>query len=125
MTKSELFKAAHKLAKAYKAVAKTGDYIVYFSVALKKLTEAAKARSNETIFKAVNKQVRNAGLECFITYTKKINATHGLREFKKAWMLEKAAKELNKGEFFGQTFVNKSGMICAWVREIRYEQEAY
>ncbi len=58
MTKSELFKAAHKLAKAYQ-LKMGGDYAVYLSVALKNLNGAIKEGfQDEMLFKAMNFKIK-------------------------------------------------------------------
>lgn len=125
MTKSELFKAAHKLAKAYKAQSNnSGDYIAYLSLALKNISAALINQTKERIFKRVNKTISNANLNCFITYTEKGHATHGQRTFSAMYELEKARKQLKDGQFFGKAFrVGKE--IKAWVRSVTYSQVAY
>lgn len=125
MTKSELFKAAHKLAKAYQ-VKFGGDYVVYLSVSLKKIITAAKTRaSKEVLFSAINKVISKVSSDLpVITRTVKQSFTHGLKEFKAAYELEKAKKTLEAGQFFGKAF-KQNGLVCAWVRSEKMVQEAY
>lgn len=127
MTKSELFKAAHKLAKAFKAISGGyGDYIVYLQRALKSIIAASKASNakDSIIFKMINNTVRTAELCCFITHSVKKHATHGQKVFDSMYKLEKARKELKIGQFFGQ--VSKSnGQVKAWVKSATTEQVAY
>ena len=60
MTKSQFFKAAHKLAKAYQA-SMGGDYVVYLSLALKNMVAASKVYSDEKVFAAMNKAIKKHG----------------------------------------------------------------
>ncbi len=123
MTNAELFKAAHKMAKINKATF-GGDYVVYFSHALKQITIAIKSLSKESLFKAMNIVIRNRGGDDLITGPKKVQRTHGLKEFSHAYKLEKARRDLEKGQAFGKEFT-QNGMICAWVKSTKIEQIAY
>ncbi len=125
MTKSEMFKAAHKLAKAYK-VQMGGDYVIYLSFSLKALTKGIKAGLKDAdIFGRINARIRKASRELkLITRQVKNNMTHGLKEFTATYKLEAAKKQLEKGHFFGEVFT-KNKMICAWERSITFTQEAY
>ena len=78
-----MFKAAHKLAKAYK-MQMTGDYSVYLSLALKNLNKAIKAGFNDTdLFKAMNAKIAKISNELkLITHSVKKSLTHGVKEFK-------------------------------------------
>lgn len=125
MTKSEMFKAAHKLAAAYKLDG-NGDYIVCLSVALININKSVKAGyADEAIFKALNKRITKASDSLpLITKSVKIDATHGMMEFDATYQLEKARKNLETGKFFGKVF-SKGKRVCAWVRSTRIEQQAY
>lgn len=126
MTKSEMFKAAHKLAKAYKAQVNTGDYSVYLSLALKNLNAAVKKGfADEAIFKAMNGKIAKVSDKlALITKQVKQSLTHGLKSFASQYELKAAKSELEEGQFFGKAF-NKNGMINAWVRSVVIVNEAY
>ena len=125
MTKSEMFKAAHKLAKAYK-VQVGGDYMVCLSCSLKAVIKASKQGFKDAdMFKAINAKISKVSKElALITHEVKNNLTHGLKEFAATYKLEAAKKQLDKGHFFGEVFT-KNGMVCAWERSITFTQEAY
>ncbi len=125
MTKSELFKAAHKLAKAYQ-VKMGGDYAVYLSVALKNLNKGIKAGFKDAdLFKAMNAKIAAVSSKlALITRKVKQNLTHGRKEFDAEYKLETAKAKLEKGHFFGKTFTS-NGMVCAWERSVKFVEEAY
>lgn len=125
MTKSEIFKAAHKLAKAYKMQC-GGDYVVYLSIALKNLNNAVKKGfEDKDIFKAMNAKITKVSSELeLITHKVKVSLTHGRKEFAKMHQLENAKRDLEAGHFFGKTF-ESNGMICAWERSTVTVNEAY
>ena len=125
MNNSIKFKAAHKMAKANK-LALGGDYVVYVSLALKAInTLVKKGYSEDKIFAAMNTKIKSISSELpLITKTVKISATHGLKEFSHYYKLESAKKNLEQGQFFGESFV-KNGMVCAWVRSYVSREYAY
>ncbi len=125
MTNSEIFKAAHALAKAYQAKFK-GDYVVYLSYAMKLVAGYNKECSNdETLFKAINNAlVKQYNSNPVFFYEKKSRCTHGLLEFRKSYQLDKAAKGLEAGQSLGKRFT-KNGMICAWVQSFEVKKVAY
>lgn len=121
MTKSEVFKASHKLAKAWHKKL-GGDYVVYFAKALKGTLAASKNLTDDCLFNAMNKIISKFGGDRFITKSVKSNCTHGLVEVKFEHQLN--SYKLEKGQFFGKAF-SRDGKVCAWVRSISYVQEAY
>ena len=123
MTKSELFKAAHKMAKVNKATF-GGDYVIYLSHALKQIATLIKSMSKESLFKAMNVVIKSRNGVDLITTAKKVQCTKGLQEFTHHYKLEKARRNLKEGQFFGKEFT-KNGMICAWVRCTKINQIAY
>lgn len=123
MNKSELFKAAHKLAKVYKKQL-GGDYVAYLSYSLKAIIKSAKRNSKESLFEALNKVIIKRGGDDLITYPKKVLCSHGLKEFSHKYKLDNYKRELQKGRFLGEAFV-KNGMFCAWERSYKIEQVAY
>ena len=125
MTKSEMFKAAHKLAAAYKLDG-NGDYVICFLSALINIRKSVKdGYADEVIFKALNKRIAKASDSLpLITKPVKIDATHGLMEFDAAYQLEKARKNLDAGKSFGKVF-RKGSKVCAWVCSERIEHQAY
>ena len=125
MTKSQIFKSAHKLAKAFQ-VECGGDYIVYLSLAIKAIyANLKKGRSPEDCFAAMNRRIKKVSCDLpLITREVKVRCTHGLREFDAHYKLEKARKELEDGQFFGKEFT-KGRMICAYVTSFKVEQVAY
>ena len=67
MTKSQIFKAAHKLAKCNKA-AFGGDYVVYLSLALKSINKTrGLGHSVERICSSINKVITKRGGSDLIT----------------------------------------------------------
>lgn len=123
MTKSQIFKAAHKLAKCNKAMF-GGDYVVYLSLALKAIIKNSKRHSVEKICSSINKVIESRGGKDFITRAVKVSCTHGLKAFSHTYKLERARKQLPAGQFFGKVF-EKNGEVCAWVRSTKVEQQAY
>ncbi len=124
MTKSELFKAAHAIAKAYKKESGCGDYAAYFSFALKKVAYGVSKIGKEKMFKKINQAVVRAGSDYFVTYKFKQNTMHGQLSFKKQYMLDKAEKQLEKGQFLGKRYYS-NGEWKANVRSIQYVDVAY
>ena len=125
MTNSNIFKAAHKLAKAYK-MQMSGDYAVYFQLALKNLNAAKKAGfKKDDLFKAMNAKIKAVSTDlALITHEVKRGLTHGLKTFNNQHKLNAAKNDLKNGQFFGKSFV-KNGMINVWVRSVSFVQEAY
>lgn len=121
MTNSEIFKAAHKLAKALKNEL-GGDYIVYFAYSLKGVIKMSKKLNKEVAFKKVNELVKRFNGTELLTFSKKISATHGLKEFDKEYQMNNF--KLESGQFFGEVFY-KNGKTCAYVRSFITEQIAY
>ncbi|WP_350545860.1 hypothetical protein [Pseudoalteromonas sp. 5-MNA-CIBAN-0065] len=125
MTKSEIFKAAHKLAKAYQ-LENGGDYIVYLSMSLKNIIKSLTSNAaDEVLFAAMNRRIAKVSSSLALnTRAVKKSYTHGLQEFKATYELEKAKRNLSNGKFFGKAFT-KGGLVCAWVRSVEMVQEAY
>lgn len=125
MTKSEIFKAAHKLAKAYQ-LENGGDYIIYLSMSLKNIIKSlTSGAADELLFGAMNKRIARVSSSLALnTRAVKKSCTHGLQEFKATYELEKAKSKLEAGKFFGKAF-KKGGLVCAWVRSVEITQEAY
>ena len=123
MTKSELFKAAHKLAKAWYANL-GGDYIVYFAKALKGTIAFSKKAAKEVVFKHMNKIIKEQGGESLIMYTTKVKCTHGQHKFSHEYKMNNEARKLEKGHYFGKSWVS-GGVIKVWEHSTRNEQRAY
>lgn len=125
MTKSELFKAAHKIAKAYKNNL-GGDYAVYLSFALKQTIKAKKAlKDTEQVFKAVNLGIKKHNGTDFMMQERTVTASHGQLSFSHHYKLEKARAQLEKGQYLGKVFTDKKGNVCANVYSKEIELIAY
>lgn len=124
MTKSEFFKAAHKMAKAYKQ-SLGGDYVVYLAYAMKTMVRLSSKWSKEKIFANMNSAIKKHGGSDLMMREVKENQTRGLKTFSHEYKLEKSRKDLAKGEFFGKVFVNAAGEYCAWVNAVVVKTVAY
>ena len=120
MNNSDIFKAAHAVAKAYQAEF-GGHYSVYFQYALKSTHRAKKdGISKEKLFAGANKRIKAAQAKSGVALkllTKKVvtKGQYGLQEFSHRYKLDKAESELPVSSFFGKKFVNKEGQHCAWL----------
>lgn len=128
MTKSEIFKAAHKLAKVYFA-RKCGHYSICLMFALKRvIADSKKIGTNialkEKMFAGINNALRSVGLDCFFTKTITKHASMGVVEFTSIHELNKAAKKLESDQYFGKSWT-EGGMKKAWLRSTKTIQVAF
>lgn len=134
MNKAMKFKAAHKLAKAYKIKMQGGDYLVYFSHALKlvnlgvqkiKGIQGGENKLLNGMNNAISNIAENAGVKAdLITKKRKVYYHHGRESFSHQYKKDKREQQLPKGQFFGVQWV-KDRVIYANVRSVGYEDEAY
>lgn len=128
MNMSTVFKAAHKLAKAYKVNANNcGDYVVYFSLALKNVIRAFKKHGSFEALKRLNAAIKGYGkganLE-LVTYTKQESVQVGVICEEKRGAFFKALKNLKAGQSAGKAF-ERNGKFMAYVYESRNVEIAY
>ena len=120
MTKSEIFIAAHKMAKAYKKKAGGfGDYIVYLQHALKNIIKKSKLSSAAVILKKLNVYLSSHGIEGVIRCIKNKSVRAGTINADKRYKIKAP-----KGKTIGKIFKSDNGFI-AYVYEIRSEVEYY
>ncbi|MGX9458521.1 hypothetical protein ACWU37_16465 [Photobacterium damselae subsp. damselae] len=128
MTKSEIFKAAHKLAKAYKVSANNcGDYVVYLSLALKNVIRAVKKHGMVEAFRRLNAAIKGYGKGAdlaLVTFTRETIAHVDTICEEKRGAFFKALKNLKTGQSTGKTF-ERNGNLCAYVYETRNVEVAY
>ena len=123
MTKSEILKAAHALAKgAQKKMG--GDYAVYLSLYMSKVFADSKKIAKEAIFSAVNRATAKFGFNPVFLKRTEQKQTHGLIECERGYQLDKEEKNLKSGRFLGKRFT-KNGNVCAWVRSVKTVLVAY
>lgn len=123
MTKSNIFKAAHKLAKAWHAKC-GGDYVVYFAKALSGTLQLDKKASEDRICQTINKLIKENGGSGLITYTVSVKVSHGQHKFSHEHKMNTAARNLAKGHYFGKSWVS-NGVFKVWEHSTRKEEREY
>lgn len=128
MSKSEIFKIAHKTLHIMKAKGWQGNHQAIFAEALKRTYRLMKQHSFSfaAFARVLNRIIKEGGLSTVstMTYTVKTIAQCDRLVFEKEYQLNKAIDQIEKGKWAGKKYFSYHKKWCAVVWEkSTYEQE--